>query len=123
MVMPIYLAISLIDKSLPQASADLGASPAATLRHVIIPLAMPGIVAGAIFSFVPIMGDGIVSNILGGGNQAYLADSIMALSNAMNYSGAAAITMCLLGISGALLAVFYLAMRRVEPGAAAAAGQ
>jgi ABC-type spermidine/putrescine transport system permease subunit I len=115
MVMPIYLAISLIDKSLLQASADLGAPPAATLRHVIVPLAMPGIVVGTIFSFVPIMGDGIVSNILGGGNQAYLADSIMALSNAMNYSGVAAATMCLLGLSGFLLALLYIALRRALP--------
>src|SRR3984957_12029319 len=44
MVMPIYLSILLIDNDLLQASADLGASPATTLRHVVIPLAMPGIV-------------------------------------------------------------------------------
>jgi ABC-type spermidine/putrescine transport system permease subunit I len=112
MVMPIYLAIVLIDDELLQASADLGASPAATLRHVVIPLAMPGIVAGTIFTFVPVMGDSVVPLILGGGKKEYLADAVMSLSTSMNYSGAAGFASIMLTVVAVLLGAFWYARHR-----------
>jgi ABC-type spermidine/putrescine transport system permease subunit I len=114
MVMPIYLAILLIDNDLIQASADLGATPAGTLRNIVIPLAMPGIIAGIIFTFVPVMGDSIVPNILGGGKKEYLADSVMSLSTAMNYSGAAAFATIILTLTGLLLGLFLLFRNRAS---------
>jgi spermidine/putrescine transport system permease protein len=112
MVMPIYLSILLIDNDLLQASADMGASPATTLRSVVIPLAMPGIVAGMIFTFVPVMGDSVVPTILGGGKKEYLADAVMSLSTSMNYSGAAAFATIILTIVAASLPAFWLVRRR-----------
>jgi ABC-type spermidine/putrescine transport system permease subunit I len=112
MVMPIYLSILLIDDDLLQASADLGASPWATLRRVIIPLSVPGILAGVIFTFVPVMGDSVVPNILGGGNKEYLADAVMSLSTTMNYSGAAAFATIIVGVAALLIPLFWLARRR-----------
>jgi ABC-type spermidine/putrescine transport system permease subunit I len=114
MVMPIYLAILLIDNDLIQASTDLGATPATTLRNIIIPLAMPGIIAGIIFTFVPVMGDSIVPSILGGGKKEYLADSVMSLSTAMNYSGAAAFATIILTLTALLLGLFLLFRNRVS---------
>jgi spermidine/putrescine transport system permease protein len=114
MVMPVYLAILLIDNDLIQASADLGATPATTLRNIIIPLAMPGIIAGIIFTFVPVMGDSIVPNILGGGKKEYLADSVMSLSTAMNYSGAAAFATIILTLTALLLGLFLLFRNRAS---------
>jgi spermidine/putrescine transport system permease protein len=114
MVMPIYLAIVLIDNDLLQASADLGASPAATLRNVVIPLAMPGIVAGTIFTFVPVMGDSVVPLILGGGKKEYLADAVMSLSTSMNYSGAAGFATIMLTVVGVLLAALWFAGHRTR---------
>jgi ABC-type spermidine/putrescine transport system permease subunit I len=114
MVMPIYLAILLIDNDLIQASADLGATPAMTLRNIVIPLAMPGTVAGIIFTFVPVMGDSIVPSILGGGKKEYLADSVMSLSTAMNYSGAAAFATIILTLTGLLLGLFLLFRNRAS---------
>ncbi len=114
MVMPIYLAILLIDNDLIQASADLGATPAMTLRNIVIPLAMPGIIAGIIFTFVPVMGDSIVPNILGGGKKEYLADSVMSLSTAMNYSGAAAFATIILTLTALLLGLFLLFRNRAS---------
>ncbi len=113
MVMPIYLAILLIDNELIQASADLGATPAATLRNIVIPLAMPGIIAGVIFTFVPVMGDSIVPTILGGGKKEYLADTVMSLSTAMNYAGAAAFATIILMLTAVLAAVFLLFRQRM----------
>jgi ABC-type spermidine/putrescine transport system permease subunit I len=114
MVMPIYLAILLIDNDLIQASADLGATPATTLRNIIIPLAMPGIIAGIIFTFVPVMGDSIVPSILGGGKKEYLADSVMSLSTAMNYAGAAAFATIILTLTALLLGLFLLFRNRIS---------
>ena len=112
MVMLIYLSILLIDDELLQASADLGASPWATLRRIVIPLAMPGIVAGVIFTFVPVMGDSVVPNILGGGNREYLADAVMSLSTSMNYSGAAALATIIVSMAAILVPLFWLARQR-----------
>ncbi len=114
MVMPIYLAILMIGDDLIEASADLGAPAATTLRNVIIPLAMPGIVAGIIFTFVPVMGDSIVPAILGGGKEEYLADAVMSLSTTMNYAGAAAFATIIM-ILTAVLAGLFILVRRAAP--------
>jgi len=65
MVLPIQAAIERIPGSLIEASADLGASPATTLRRVILPLALPGIAAGSIFTFSLTLGDYIVPQVIG----------------------------------------------------------
>ncbi len=66
MILPIYTSLEKIDNSLYEAAADLGASPFRTFLRVTLPLAMPGIVAGTILVFVPVMGTFIVSDLLGG---------------------------------------------------------
>jgi len=69
MVLPIQAALERVPKTLLEASADLGARPLYTLRHVILPLAFPGVVAGSIFTFSLTMGDFIVPTALG--NSSY----------------------------------------------------
>ncbi len=66
MILPIYTSLEKIDNSLYEAAADLGASPFRTLLRVTLPLSMPGVVAGTILVFIPVMGTFIVSDILGG---------------------------------------------------------
>ncbi len=65
MILPIMAAIERIPGSYLEASADLGASPARTLREVIFPLAMPGIAAGSIFTFSLTLGDYIIPQVIG----------------------------------------------------------
>jgi len=65
MVLPLMAALERIPASTLEASADLGAGPAATLRHVILPLAMPGIAAGSIFTFSLTLGDYIIPQVIG----------------------------------------------------------
>ena len=67
MILPIQAAVERVPVNLIDASADLGAPPLATFRHVIFPLALPGIVAGSIFSFSLTLGDYIVPQIVGNG--------------------------------------------------------
>ncbi len=66
MILPIYTSLEKIENSLYEAAADLGATPFRTFLRVTLPLSMPGVVAGTILVFIPVMGTFIVSDILGG---------------------------------------------------------
>lgn len=66
MILPIYTSLEKIDGSLYEAAADLGANAWKTFLRVTLPLSMPGMVAGTILVFIPVMGTFIVSDILGG---------------------------------------------------------
>ncbi len=65
MILPIMAAIERIPPSFVEASGDLGAGPATTLRRVILPLAMPGVAAGSIFTFSLTLGDYIIPQVIG----------------------------------------------------------
>ncbi|WP_210527963.1 ABC transporter permease [Rubellimicrobium arenae] len=65
MILPIQAALERVPGSLVEASGDLGASPAQTFRHVLWPLALPGVVAGSIFTFSLTLGDYIIPQIVG----------------------------------------------------------
>ena len=60
MILPIQAAVERIPRSLLEASSDLGATPAQTFRTLILPLALPGVVAGSIFTFSLTLGDYII---------------------------------------------------------------
>lgn len=66
MILPIYTSLEKIENSLYEAAADLGANPFRTFLRVTLPLSMPGMVAGTILVFIPVMGTFIVSDLLGG---------------------------------------------------------
>jgi putative spermidine/putrescine transport system permease protein len=65
MILPIAAALERVPDSLVQASADLGARPAQTLRNVILPLVLPGLAAGSIFTFSLTLGDYIIPSVVG----------------------------------------------------------
>lgn len=65
MILPMQAALERVPGSLLEASADLGATPAQTFRTVTLPLALPGIIAGSIFTFSLTMGDYIIPQIIG----------------------------------------------------------
>jgi putative spermidine/putrescine transport system permease protein len=67
MILPIQAAVERVPVNLIDAAADLGAPPLATFRYVIFPLALPGIVAGSIFTFSLTLGDYIIPQIIGNG--------------------------------------------------------
>jgi putrescine transport system permease protein len=66
MVLPLYATLERLDPDLHEAAADLGASPWAVFRDVTLPLALPGIVAGALLVFIPALGSYIIPAMLGG---------------------------------------------------------
>jgi spermidine/putrescine transport system permease protein len=65
MILPLYVALEKIDPRLLEAGADLFGSPAAVFRRITIPLALPGIFAGTLLTFIPAMGDYINAELLG----------------------------------------------------------
>jgi putative spermidine/putrescine transport system permease protein len=77
MILPTQAALERVPVNLIEASADLGGSPGQTFRHVLWPLALPGLVAGSIFTFSLTLGDYIVPQVIGSstqfiGNAVYL---------------------------------------------------
>jgi putative spermidine/putrescine transport system permease protein len=65
MILPLAAALERVPGSLLQASADLGARPGQTLRNVVLPLALPGLAAGSIFTFSLTLGDYIIPSVVG----------------------------------------------------------
>ena len=65
MILPVEAALERVPKSFVEASADLGARPRETFRRVILPLAIPGVAAGSIFTFSLTLGDFIIPGIIG----------------------------------------------------------
>jgi ABC-type spermidine/putrescine transport system permease subunit I len=116
MVFPLFLAFSLIDDEVLAASRDLGAPPSFTFMHLIIPLAMPGLGAGIVFTFVPMIGDPVVPALLGGGNVVVLSASIESLLRILNYTVAAALSVLMLLILLALSGVVTALSARLTRG-------
>jgi putative spermidine/putrescine transport system permease protein len=69
MILPIYAGLERIPESLLEASGDLGGRPGMTFRRVVLPLALPAVVAGSIFTFSLTLGDYIAPQIVSGGQQ------------------------------------------------------
>ena len=65
MILPLNAALERVPGSLVQAAADLGATPGQTLRQVVLPLALPGLAAGSVFTFSLTLGDYIIPNVVG----------------------------------------------------------
>jgi putative spermidine/putrescine transport system permease protein len=65
MILPIQASLERVPVSMLEASGDLGARPFQTFRHVLLPLALPGVIAGSIFTFSLTLGDYIIPQIVG----------------------------------------------------------
>ncbi len=103
MILPVQAALERVPASLLEASADLGARPGQTFRTVIFPLALPGIVAGSIFTFSLTLGDYIIPQIVGN-SRLFIGQAVYAQQGtAGNIPLAAAFTVVPIVIMG-----FYL---------------
>ncbi|MBD9525282.1 MULTISPECIES: ABC transporter permease [Paracoccus] len=75
-ILPIFIALEKIDRSLLEAGRDLGESRAMTFWRVTLPLAMPGVVAAALIVFIPTIGDYVTPALIGGGKIPMIANLI-----------------------------------------------
>lgn len=78
MILPTYVALERIDKRLIEAAFDLGADRLRVLTRIVLPLAMPGILAGAILVFVPCLGAYVSPELLGGGKSLMIGNLVQA---------------------------------------------
>ncbi len=109
MILPIQAALERLPRSLLEASGDLGARPAETLRHVILPLVFPGVVAGSIFTFSLTLGDFIVPSALGN-SSFFIGQAVLSHQGTSgNIPLAAAFTVVPMAIMG----VYLLLARRL----------
>ncbi len=77
MVFPLYVTLERMDRTLGEASKDLGAGRWATFRQITLPIALPGLVTGSILVFIPMMGEYVIPQILGYGKTYLMGNALV----------------------------------------------
>lgn len=109
MLFPIWLSITLIDDEYIEACRDLGGSWVDLMKDVVGPLAAPGVIAGFIFTLVPMLGDTVVPRLLGGGNVVMISGTVQGLVTVFQYPLTAAISVLITGVVVLLLGLLLRA--------------
>jgi spermidine/putrescine transport system permease protein len=113
MILPLYASLEKLDRTLLEASADLGAGAVSTFFRVTVPLAMPGLLAGTVLVFIPSVGQFVVSDLLGGGKADLLGNVIQRqFTTARDQPFGAALAVELTVLVLALLAAYAIYARR-----------
>lgn len=109
-VAPVYTALEKIPKELIEASLDLGATPWITFRRVLLPLSIPGIVAGSIFTFALSFGDFVTPTLLGGPSGIMISNIIIGQFGAAfdwPFGSALAIVVLLVALLTIIIASYF----------------
>lgn len=115
--LPIYASLEHVPRPLLEASEDLGATPAGTLRKVILPLSLPGVLAGATFAFVLSLGDFLAPLLLGGPSGIMISNVVVSLFGAAyNWPLGAAISLSMLLLVVCLISLVQWAERKLSYG-------
>ncbi|HKW59592.1 MAG TPA: ABC transporter permease [Candidatus Dormibacteraeota bacterium] len=110
MIIPTYAALERVPESLVEAAADLGARRWRTIRDVVLPLALPGVVAGSIFTFALTLGDYITPILVGGADSSLIGTVVYSnVGIANNIPFAAAMAM----IPVAIMAIYLFIAQRL----------
>ncbi len=110
MIMPVWAAIERVPDSLLEASSDLGASSWTTVRRVLLPLVLPGLAAGSIFTFSLTLGDFITPTLVGGAGSDFIGNVVyrsVGVSNDVPFAAAFAV------IPVVVMGVYLLIARRL----------
>jgi len=111
MALPLYVSLEKIDKRLIEAATDLYASRWAAFRKVTLPLALPGIFAGSLLTFIPAAGDFINAQLLGGPQQTMIGNVIQSKFLVItDYPAAAAMSFILMGVILAAVLLYARAL-------------
>ncbi|MGU3416476.1 spermidine/putrescine ABC transporter permease PotB [Enterobacteriaceae bacterium C34A] len=112
MVMPLYSSIEKLDRQLLEAAKDLGASKLQTFIRIIIPLTMPGIIAGCLLVMLPAMGLFYVSDLMGGANNLLIGNVIKSqFLNIRDWPFGAATSITLTLMMALMLLIYWRAAR------------
>ena len=111
-ILPIFVALEKIDRSLLESATDLGDSPLRRFLHVTLPLSMPGVVAAALIIFIPTIGDYVTPRLVGGKDGLMIANMIQVqFSKANNAPLGAALAVSAMGIVS-MVALLFVALNR-----------
>ena len=112
-ILPIYVALETIPKSLTEAAADLGARPWTSFRRVILPYSMPGALAAALVVFVPTVGDYVTPALVGGPSSTMIGSLVQAqFGKANDWPFGAALAVAVMLVILALVLIARNASRR-----------
>ncbi|MDM9624142.1 ABC transporter permease [Rhizobium sp. S96] len=107
MVLPIYASLEKLDFRLLEAGYDLYATPFQVLKRIVLPLSMPGIIAGSILVFIPSLGAYVTPTILGGGKNMMLGNLIeLQFGQGRNWPLGSALSITLMVVVMAALLVY-----------------
>jgi spermidine/putrescine transport system permease protein len=111
-ILPIYVSLEKIDRSLLEAAADLGDSPLRRFLRITLPLSMPGVIGAAILIFVPTTGDYVTPALVGGTQGAMIANLIeVQFINAGNWPLGAALSLAGIALVAVIAGLFMTAAR------------
>lgn len=118
MALPIYVSLERMDRSLMEASRDLGASPMATFRQITLPLSAPGVISGCLLVFIPVMGEYLIPVLLGGGKTYFLGNALADLFlQSRHWPFGAALATAFVGFMLAVVGLYaWLARRLTDQG-------
>jgi spermidine/putrescine transport system permease protein len=109
MALPLYVSLEKVDRRLVEAATDLYASRAVAFRKVTLPLALPGILAGSLLTFIPAVGDFINAQLLGTSRQYMIGNVIQSkFLVVVDYPAAAALSFLMMAV---LLAIVFAYVR------------
>ncbi|WP_158773741.1 spermidine/putrescine ABC transporter permease PotB [Cobetia sp. L2A1] len=112
MILPLYAVFEQLSRATLEAARDLGANGVASFRHIVLPLTMPGIIAGVLLVFLPAMGMFYVSDLLGGSRHPLIGNIIKGqFLEANNWSFGSAISVMLTMIMAFLLLAYYRSVK------------
>ena len=113
--LPIYASLEHIPRPLVEASEDLGATPATTFRKIILPLSLPGVLAGATFAFVLSLGDFLAPLLVGGPSGIMISNVVQSLFGAAyDWPLGAAISLSMLLLVVGLISLVQRAEKRLS---------
>jgi putrescine transport system permease protein len=116
MVLPIYSALEKMDQSLLEAAADLGCPRWKAFWLVTVPLAMPGVLAGALLCFIPVIGEFVIPDLLGGSGTMMIGQALWVdFFGNLDWPAASAIAIVLLALLLVPIMIYqHLQMRALE---------
>jgi spermidine/putrescine transport system permease protein len=107
-ILPLYVSIDRLDHNLVQAARDLYASGRSAFLHVTLPLTMPGIIAAALLTFIPAIGDYVTPDLLGGAQTTTIAKVVQVIFRSGRdwpYGSALGFLLMVVTLGGTLLAL------------------
>ena len=114
-ILPIYVSLEKIDRSVLEAATDLGDSPFIRFFRVVLPLALPGILAASVLIFIPTVGDYVTPSLVGGSDGYMIANVIQfQFGRGSNWPSGAAISLTSMTIVAVLVITFAWTARRLS---------